>query len=94
MLTNDKGEKVYDADNPITVTVTGEAKLLGIENSDANDVSDYHATTRKAKHGNLIIYVQPQVKSDGGSYTIKLESLGMEPVSIRTIREDSVPDKR
>jgi beta-galactosidase len=77
-LTDDKGQKVYDADNAVTVSIRGAATLLGIENSEANDVSDYKASTRKAKHGVLIVYVQPPAK--GGTYEVKLEAAGMEPV--------------
>jgi beta-galactosidase len=77
-LTDDKGQKVYDADNAITVNIKGAATLLGIENSEANDVGDYKANTRKAKHGTLIVYVQPPAK--GGAYEVKLEAAGMEPV--------------
>jgi hypothetical protein len=79
-ITDEKGEKVVDAENAITVHVTGAATLKGIENSDANDVSDYHAATRKARHGALIVYVQPA--ANGGAYEVKLESPGMEPVVV------------
>ena len=54
------------------------AALLGLENSDANDVSDYKANIRKARHGTLIVYVKPASK--GGVYEVKLESASMEPV--------------
>ncbi|MFL5743075.1 MAG: sugar-binding domain-containing protein [Niastella sp.] len=80
-ITDEKGQKVYSAENAVTVSVTGAATLKGIENSDANDVSDYHAATRKAMHGALIVYVQPT--SSGGAYAVKLESPGMEPVVLK-----------
>jgi hypothetical protein len=80
-ITDDKGQKVSSAENAITVHVTGAATLKGIENSDANDVSDYHASTRKAKHGALIVYVQPT--SPAGAYEVKLESPGMDPVVLK-----------
>jgi hypothetical protein len=78
---DEKGQKVVEGDNAVTVSVTGAAALKGIENSDANDVSDYHAATRKAKHGELIVYVQPPAK--GGAWEVKLESPGMEPVVLK-----------
>ena len=80
-ITDEKGQMVYAADNAVTATVTGGAVLKGIENSDANDVSDYHAATRKANHGVLIVYVQPPPK--GGAYEVKLESPGLEPVVLK-----------
>jgi beta-galactosidase len=80
-LTDDKGQRVYDAENPVTCTVTGSATLLGLENSDANDTGDYKAATRKAKNGVLIVYVQPAGK--GGNYEVKLESPGLAPVVLK-----------
>jgi beta-galactosidase len=76
-LTDDKGQRVYDADNTITVNVTGSATLLGIESSDANFVGDYKSNTRKAKNGVLIVYIQPTDKSN--PYEVNLESPGLGP---------------
>jgi hypothetical protein len=80
-LIDDKGQLVYDSDNPVTVNLTGAATLLGIENSDANDVGDYHSSTRKAKHGVLIVYVQPSEKNK--AYELTLESPGLKPVAVK-----------
>ncbi|WP_205509616.1 sugar-binding domain-containing protein [Longitalea arenae] len=80
-LTDEKGHKVYAADNAITVSVTNKASFLGIENSDANDVGDYKASTRKARQGQLIVYVQPPAK--GGAYEVKLESPGLQAVVLK-----------
>ncbi|WP_207513965.1 sugar-binding domain-containing protein [Longitalea luteola] len=80
-VTDEKGQKVFDADNAISVSVTGKATLLGLENSDANDVGDYKSSTRKVRHGQMIVYVQPPAK--GGMYEVKLESPGLEPVVLR-----------
>jgi hypothetical protein len=80
-IIDEKGRKVYEAENDITVSVTGSAMLKGIENSDENDVSDYHAATRKAKNGQLIVYVQPPVK--GSPYEVKIASPGMQPVILK-----------
>ncbi|OQP44532.1 beta-galactosidase [Niastella yeongjuensis] len=80
-ITDEKGQKVYGADNAITVSVTGKASLKGIENSDANDVGDYHAATRKAKNGALIVYVQRKLAQD--KYEVKLESPGLKPVVLK-----------
>ncbi|MBO9204393.1 MULTISPECIES: sugar-binding domain-containing protein [Niastella] len=79
-ITDEKGQQVYEADNAVTVSVTGNAVLKGIENSDAYDVSDYHAATRKVKQGRLIVYVQPTLP--GGAYEVKLESPDLEPVKL------------
>ncbi|HEX6432095.1 MAG TPA: glycoside hydrolase family 2 TIM barrel-domain containing protein [Niastella sp.] len=80
-LTDSTGKTVYDADNAVTVHITGPATLMGIENSEANDVGDYKASTRKAKNGVLIVYVQPPAK--GGKYEVKLESPDLAPVVLK-----------
>jgi hypothetical protein len=84
-LTDDKGQLVYDADNPVTVNITGTATLLGIENSDANDTGDYRSNTRKARNGRLIVYVQLPEKLEG--YSIKLESPGLQPAIFGSIMQ-------
>jgi hypothetical protein len=80
-LTDSTGKTVYDADNAITVHITGAATLLGMENSDANDTGDYKSSTRKARNGRLIVYVQSAEKNK--AYEITLESPGMEPVVVK-----------
>ncbi|THU39293.1 DUF4982 domain-containing protein [Niastella caeni] len=81
LLVDEKGQYVYDADNDITVSITGPATLLGLENSDAHDVGDYQASTRKARNGRLIVYVRPPVKSN--AYEITIASPGLEPVTVK-----------
>lgn len=46
------------ADNSITCQIEGEARLLGLENSDNNDMSHPKSHTRRVYQGYLVAYVQ------------------------------------
>lgn len=45
------------ADNNITCTITGNARLLGLEGSDNRDMGDYTDNIQRAHHGRLLAYV-------------------------------------
>ncbi|HEX3024452.1 MAG TPA: DUF4982 domain-containing protein, partial [Chitinophagaceae bacterium] len=73
------GNIVADADNEITVKTSGSAVLMGLENGDANNVTNYHSHTMKAMNGKLIGYVRV-----GGKEKSKIEIVcnGMKTVFI------------
>ncbi|MEP7144341.1 MAG: sugar-binding domain-containing protein [Ferruginibacter sp.] len=80
-LADDNGKLVYTANNEITVTVNGDAKLLGLESGDPSSIEPYTSNKRKALNGTLIIYVKP-----GGSnkhYEINITALGIRPVTLK-----------
>ena len=52
------GNRVKMADNEVTCTVTGPARLLGIENSDMRDTTPAAASTKRAAGGRLLAYVE------------------------------------
>ena len=54
---DDKGTIVKLADNNITCTIEGPAKLLGLEGSDNTDMSDYTDNIHRAYHGRLLAYI-------------------------------------
>jgi hypothetical protein len=58
-LTDSNGNRVYNASNTVAVSIKGNAKLLGLENSDSHDVEGYHSGTVRALNGQLIAYVLP-----------------------------------
>jgi beta-galactosidase/beta-glucuronidase len=81
---NDKaGNRVYNADNEITVTLPRGAVLLGLESGSTTSHEDYKANKRKSLHGRMIAYIQLStsakhadvvISSPGlSSYTIKLD---------------------
>lgn len=50
---------VYSADNEITVTINGPAKLLGLESGSLTSHEDYKSNSRKVLNGKLLAYIQP-----------------------------------
>ncbi len=57
-VVDEQGTVVKLADNNITCTVEGPARLLGLEGSDNSDMSDYTDNRHRVYHGRLLAYVQ------------------------------------
>lgn len=53
---------------PVTVTVSGDGELLGLENGDQTDVTSYTESWRNTTDGRLIIFVR---RTGTGSITVK-----------------------
>jgi beta-galactosidase len=75
-LTDSSGNRVYNASNTIAVSIKGNAKLLGLENSDSHDVEGYHSSTVRALNGQLIAYILPE--KEGSSFEIQIGSPGLK----------------
>ncbi|MEO6546863.1 MAG: beta-galactosidase, partial [Ferruginibacter sp.] len=76
-LTDATGELMYDAENEVSVKVTGDAALLGLENGNSNDVSSYGSGKTKALKGKLIAYVLGG--DNHGAFDIEVSSPGLQP---------------
>ena len=79
-ITDQKGNPVYDAQNSLTCNIEGPARLLGIENANPRDTTDYKLNTRKTYRGRVIVYIQALDKK--GTAKIKLTSPGLKPAEI------------
>lgn len=73
-VTDSDGKFVNGGEPEITVSVTGNGKLLALDNGVQNDVTPYGETTRKAGKGKLLAIVQST--DEAGSFTVKAESPG------------------
>ncbi|MBR5579493.1 MAG: DUF4982 domain-containing protein, partial [Lachnospiraceae bacterium] len=62
------GKPVNSAENEITVTVTGNGKLVGLDNGFQGDYTSYQAPKRDAHRGKLLAIVQADDKA--GSFTV------------------------
>jgi len=76
-IIDQKGIPVPDANNEITVEVTGPAKLIGMDNGNQSDVNAFKIKTRKAFEGRLLLTIQATGIS--GTITIGLKSAGLNP---------------
>lgn len=73
-VTDEEGNRVYNASDMISVTVEGQGTLLGLENGDQADNTEYSAPRRRAFHGKLLIYVR--TSKQAGSIKVICRSPG------------------
>lgn len=67
-VVDENGVAVKLADNNITCSVEGPARLLGLENGDLTDMSEHRDNRQRVYMGKLLAYVQPT----GGSGEVKV----------------------
>ncbi len=79
-VVDEKGNKVMLADNNITCTVSGPAKLLGLEGSDNEDMGNYRDNRQRAYKGRLLAYIQHT--GQPGDITVHFSSPLLQPVSL------------
>ena len=75
ILTDKDGKAVYDAANNIEVSITGPAKLLGLESGDLASHESYQSNFRKVYKGKLLTYIQSQAKA--GTIKVTFSSPGL-----------------
>ena len=68
---------MYDAENEVTVKVTGDAVLLGLENGSSNDITGYRSIKTKSVHGKLIAYIREGIKDK--NFEINITSPDIQP---------------
>lgn len=76
-----KGNHVYHDSSLLHVTVEN-GKLLGLENGDLADVTDYTSTSRRAYHGQLLIYAIPDDETKEMTIQVEGEHLKTEKINI------------
>ncbi len=79
-IADTEGRRVSSADNEITWSVSGSARLLGLENGDIAHCRDYGGVSRPAFQGRLLGYVQ--ATRTAGPVTVTLTSPGLSPAHV------------
>ncbi len=74
-----------NADNEVTFDIQGEGKLIGVDNGDMADMSDFKGKVRKAFHGMCLAIVQSTASA--GQVRITATSPGLKPASIAITTE-------
>jgi beta-galactosidase len=74
------GNRVLEANNEITIDISGPAKLLGLESGDVSSHEDYRAKKRKAFNGRLLAYIQST--GDVGAVKVTISSPGLKPAIV------------
>lgn len=79
-ITDKNGNPVFDAENVVTVSVAGAAKLLGLESGSTSSHEGYQSPVRAAVHGRLLAYIQAIGKP--GKVTVQVSSPGLKTSTI------------
>ncbi|MEO7767970.1 MAG: sugar-binding domain-containing protein [Ferruginibacter sp.] len=79
-ITDANGNRINGAENEITVTVDGPAKLLALENGNSISHEDYKANKRKLYNGKLMAYIQTKKNKDAVKITISSEGLKSQAI--------------
>ena len=77
---DEEGRLVKLADNNITCTVEGPARLLGLENSDNTDMGDYTDNRQRVFMGQLLAYIQST--GEQGTVTVRFTSPLLESAEV------------
>ena len=77
---DDNGNPVPLADNEITCTVEGPARLLGLEGSDNRDMGDYTDNVQRAYRGRLLAYLRA---TDAGTVTVRFRAPLLQGAEVR-----------
>lgn len=75
-VVDENGIPVMLSDNEITCRIVGDGKLLGLEASNNEDMSDYNDNKHRVFHGRIMAYIKP-VKEEG-NIRIKFTSPWLE----------------
>ena len=66
---------VYSARNRITCTITGPARLLGIEDANARNVENYTDNSQATYHGTAMLYIQAGKEEGAADIVVSADSL-------------------
>jgi beta-galactosidase len=82
-VVDEQGCFVPHAGPMVTFTVTGPGKLIGLENGDPLDTSNYKLNNRRAFHGRMLAIVQ--AGDEAGTITITARAKGLGETSCQVV---------
>ncbi|KGO91714.1 glycoside hydrolase [Flavobacterium subsaxonicum WB 4.1-42 = DSM 21790] len=74
------GVPVMLADNEVTCTIAGPAKLLGLEAGNNSDMTDYTDNVQRMFHGHILAYIQ--ATGEEGTVTVTFNSPWLKTTSV------------
>lgn len=77
------GHPVRNARNRIHLSVTGPARLVGMDNGDSTDYDQYKATSRRLFSGKLLAVIA--ATKETGEICVEASSVGMEPAVLKLV---------
>jgi hypothetical protein len=84
-IVDEDGIPVFFADNEISCTISGAAKLLGMEASNPSDMGNYKNNRLRAHQGRMIVYVE--ATGEKGTALVNLSSPWLDGATIEIIME-------
>lgn len=81
-ITDAAGTLVADAAVPLTATISGPARILGMENGDLRTTEPYSARTRSTAQGRMLIYVQSEKRPGQATLTLTAPNLPAATVTL------------
>ncbi len=79
-VVDENGTRVMLSEDEVTCRIDGPAKLLGLEASNNQDMSDYTDNVHDVYHGRILAYVQ--ATGSVGEVKIKFTAKGLKPAEI------------
>ena len=82
-----KGTFVANARNRMNVTVSGAARLVGMDNGDSTDYDEYKGTSRRLFSGRLLLMLA--ARKEPGAIIVTVSSAGLPDALLRLNAEDA-----
>ncbi len=80
-VVDEDGVPVILSDNELTCVIEGPARLLGLEASNGQDMSNYRDNVHRVFRGRMLAYVQ--ATGETGAITVKFTSPWLKPVEVK-----------
>jgi hypothetical protein len=80
-VVDDKGIPVMLADDEVTCTIEGPAKLLGLEASNGQDMSNYRDNVQRVFRGQMLAYIQ--ATGETGAIIVKFTASWLKPIEVK-----------
>lgn len=77
-VVDEDGVPVMLSDNEVTCQILGSAKLLGLEASNNEDMSDYTDNKQRVYHGHILAYIQST--GEQGDVKVRFTSSWLKPI--------------
>ena len=91
-LNDAAGRPVHNARNRMNVSVSGAARLVGLDNGDSTDYDEYKGTSRRLFSGKLLIMLA--ARKEPGTVNVKVTSAGLPDAELKlqAVLPDTAPD--
>ena len=90
---DENGNTVENANNRIHVSVTGEGRLIGLDNGDSTDYDQYKGLSRRLFNGKLMAIIAPTLNSGKIQIEVTGKGLESEKLQLEAIKSEDKENK-